>query len=262
MKDFKVIWTNDDPDSTLSWNRRNRIGYIKDEEEQQLSVYDGEDWAIQYAHHPLNDYRPATLEEIEEHWDELHPFWNPKPGDKVIITQKYGDWYHVEGVIVEKYASSYSEAYWDVTRLDDGREAPFDKRNQMISAPYDSVPSVSVPVFSTSNPILRDLVKKVQLTEDNIFAISCPGSLEQAQDLFKILSDSDVKWNNGAPLDPETTRWTLFSEETLYILSLYEINGELKLRLGYGRMSIWDYAKNLTIHVEAFLSSNSDGGKS
>lgn len=256
MKDFKVIWTENYPDSSLSRNRRNCIGYIKNDDNQEFSVYDGIDWATQYSHDP-RDYRPATAKEIEEHWDVLHPFWNPKPGDKVIIIQKFSDWHHVEGTIIEKYAESYSDTYWDVRRNDDGsREAPFDKTDQMIIAPYDPVPSVSVPVFSTNNPVLRDLVKKVQLAEDNIFAISCPGSLEQAQDLFKILSDSDVKWNNGAPLDPETTRWTLFSEETIYILSLYEIDGELKLRLGYGRMSIWDYTKNLTIHVEAILSSN------
>lgn len=260
MKDFKVIWTGNHPDSSLSPSRQYCIGYIKDDDPQKLSVYDGIDWVTQYAHHP-KDYRPATAEEIEERWDELHPFWNPKPGDKVIITQKYGDWYYATGVILEKHDSSYSSHYWNVRRDDDGREAPFDKTNQMIIAPYDSVPSVSVPVFSTSNPILRDLVKKVQLTEDNMFAISCPGSLEQAQDLFKILNDSDVKWNNGAPLDPKSTRWSLFSEETLYILSLNEIDGELKLSLGYGKMSSWDYTKNLTIHVEAFLSSNSDGGK-
>jgi hypothetical protein len=77
-------------------------------------------------------YRPATAEEIAEHWNVLHPKWNPEPGDKVIVTRSLGVWHNKRGTIVK----NSGDDYWYVRRDDDGQTYNFKKENQMILAPY------------------------------------------------------------------------------------------------------------------------------
>jgi hypothetical protein len=79
-------------------------------------------------------YRPATAEEIAEHWNVLYPKWTPEPGDRVIITQDHQDWCNKRGVIVGIHEGNSD--YWSVGR-EDGTESVFRTDTQMILAPYE-----------------------------------------------------------------------------------------------------------------------------
>jgi hypothetical protein len=78
-------------------------------------------------------YRPATAEEIAEHWKVLHSRWTPEPGDKVIVTQDIGMWHNKRGTIVE----DGGDDYWVVRRDDDDHTCNFKREDQMILAPYE-----------------------------------------------------------------------------------------------------------------------------
>jgi hypothetical protein len=78
-------------------------------------------------------YRPATAEEIAEHWNVLHSRWTPEPGDKVIITQDIGNWHNKRGTIVK----DNGDDYWVVKRDDDDHTCNFKREDQMILAPYE-----------------------------------------------------------------------------------------------------------------------------
>jgi hypothetical protein len=127
MANLKIIWTTGKPFSPASVNK---IGYQISSDE--FNIYIGSFWTNQSSSLGKG-YRPATAEEIAEHWQALHPKWNPQPGDKVIITQDFKDWCNKRGVIVEKGDSS---DYWYVKR-EDGKHTHFDKTRQMILAPYE-----------------------------------------------------------------------------------------------------------------------------
>jgi hypothetical protein len=90
-----------------------------------------------------NGYRPATAEEIAEHWKVLYPKWTPEPGDRVIITQDHQDWCNKRGVIVGIHEGNSD--YWSVGR-EDGTESVFRTDTQMILAPYEeTVKPVEIP---------------------------------------------------------------------------------------------------------------------
>jgi hypothetical protein len=127
MANLKIIWTTGRPFSPASIDK---IGYQISSGE--FNIYSGSYWANQSSSMGRG-YRPATAEEIEKHWDVLHPIWTPEPGDKVIITQDFKDWCNKRAVIVEKGDSS---DYWYVKR-EDGKHTHFDKTRQMILAPYE-----------------------------------------------------------------------------------------------------------------------------
>jgi hypothetical protein len=127
MANLKIIWTTGSP---FSSSCRNNIGYQIASGE--FNIYTGSIWSDQ-ASYMGHGYRPATAEEIAEHWKVLHPMWTPEPGDKVIITQDHYDWHNKRAVIVEKH--SY-EDYWRIKK-EDGEATVFSKSTHMILAPYE-----------------------------------------------------------------------------------------------------------------------------
>jgi hypothetical protein len=126
MANLKIIWTTGSPFSSYC---RNKIGYQKSSGE--FNIYSGSFWTYQSSSMG-HGYRPATAEEIAEHWNVLHPKWNPEPGDKVIVTRSLGVWHNKRGTIVK----NSGDDYWYVRRDDDGQTYNFKKENQMILAPY------------------------------------------------------------------------------------------------------------------------------
>lgn len=127
MANLKIIWTTGKPFSPASVNK---IGYQISSGE--FNIYTGSYWTDQ-ASSLGKGYRPATAEEIAEHWKVLHPKWTPEPGDRVIVTQDIGKWCNKKGTIVQADGSEY----WIVKRDDDGYTTNFMKQNQMILAPYE-----------------------------------------------------------------------------------------------------------------------------
>lgn len=138
MANLKIIWTTGKPFSAASIEK---IGYQISSGE--FNIYIDSYWANQSSYMDKG-YRPATAKEIEEHWEVLHPKWNPEPGDKVIITQEHYDWYNKRGVIVEKHDQ---ENYWRVQR-EDGQATVFNKSTQMILAPYEESVSIKQSISS------------------------------------------------------------------------------------------------------------------
>ena len=127
MANLKIIWTTGRPFSPASIEK---IGYQISSDE--FNIYIGSFWTNQSSSLGKG-YRPATAEEIAEHWKVLHPMWTPEPGDKVIITQDHYDWHNKRAVIVEKH--SY-EDYWRIKK-EDGEATVFSKSTHMILAPYE-----------------------------------------------------------------------------------------------------------------------------
>jgi hypothetical protein len=127
MANLKIIWTTGRPFSPASIDK---IGHQISSGE--FNIYSGSYWANQSSSMGRG-YRPATAEEIAEHWKVLHPMWTPEPGDKVIVTQDIGLWHNKKGTIVKEDGSDY----WIVRRDDDGHTTNFMKQNQMILAPYE-----------------------------------------------------------------------------------------------------------------------------
>lgn len=131
MANLKIIWTTGSP---FSPGCIDKIAY--ETSPGEWNVYKGSSWHPQSSS-TSRGYRPATAEEIAEHWKVLHPKWTPEPGDKVIVTQDYRDWTNVRGTIVEE--SSTGVGYWYVKR-EDGDIVSFDYSTQMILAPTTSKP--------------------------------------------------------------------------------------------------------------------------
>jgi hypothetical protein len=127
MANLKIIWTTGRPFSPASIEK---IGYQISSGE--FNIYSGSYWANQSSSMGQG-YRPATAEEIAEHWKVLHPMWTPEPGDKVIVTQDIGKWCNKKGTIVTADGSEY----WIVKRDYDGHTTTFMKGTQMILAPYE-----------------------------------------------------------------------------------------------------------------------------
>lgn len=127
MANLKIIWTTGSPFGPSC------IGKIAYETSPgKFNVYKGDSWCSQTSS-TSRGYRPATAEEIAEHWKVLHPKWTPEPGDRVIVTQDIGTWCNKKGTIVTADGSHY----WIVRRDDDGHTTNFMKENQMILAPYE-----------------------------------------------------------------------------------------------------------------------------
>jgi hypothetical protein len=154
MANLKIIWTTGSPFGPSC------IGKIAYETSfSKFNVYKGDSWCSQTSS-TSRGYRPATAEEIAEHWKVLHPKWTPEPGDRVIVTQDIGTWCNKRGTIVNADGSDY----WIVKRDDDGRTCSFMKENQMILAPYEeSVKSVETnesidPIKSMHGFTIGDIV--------------------------------------------------------------------------------------------------------
>jgi hypothetical protein len=145
MANLKIIWTTGRPFSPASIEK---IGYQISSDE--FNIYSGSFWTNQSSSLGKG-YRPATAEEIAEHWKILHSRWTPEPGDKVIITQDHYDWHNKRGVIVEKHDQ---ENYWRVRR-EDGEATVFNKSTHMILAPYEETakPVEEVKSVSTKQSI-------------------------------------------------------------------------------------------------------------
>jgi hypothetical protein len=139
MANLKIIWTTGSP---FSPSCINKIAY--ETSPGRWNVYRDGSWCSQSAARD-NGYRPATAEEIAEHWKVLYLKWTPEPGDKVIVTQDIGTWCNKKGTIVNADGSEY----WIVKRDEDGRTCNFMRENQMILAPYEE--SVK-PVEATETP--------------------------------------------------------------------------------------------------------------
>ncbi len=127
MANLKIIWTTGSP---FSPSCIDKIAY--ETSPSEWNVYRDGSWSSQSSS-TGRGYRPATAEEIAEHWKVLHPKWTPEPGDKVIVTQDIGTWCNKRGTIVNADGSEY----WIVKRDEDGRTCNFMKQNQMILAPYE-----------------------------------------------------------------------------------------------------------------------------
>lgn len=135
MANLKIIWTTGSP---FSPGCIDKIAY--ETSPGEWNVYRNGSW------HPQSSstgrgYRPATAEEIAEHWKVLHPKWTPEPGDKVIITQEHYDWRNQRGVIVEKHDE---KDYWRVQK-EDGKSTIFSKSIHMILAPYEETAKPTIP---------------------------------------------------------------------------------------------------------------------
>jgi len=128
MANLKIIWTTGAP---FSSDCREKIGYQINSE--NWNIYTGSYWVNQTASVGEGN-RPATAEEIAEHWKVLYPKWTPEPGDRVIITQDHQDWCNKRGVIVGIHEGNSD--YWRVGR-EDGTESVFRTDTQMILAPYE-----------------------------------------------------------------------------------------------------------------------------
>jgi hypothetical protein len=127
MANLKIIWTTEAP---FSDSCREKIGYQIDSE--NWNIYTNSYWVNQSS--PRGEgYRPATAEEIAEHWKVLHPKWTPEVGDKVIVTQSLGMWHNKRGTIVK----DNGDDYWVVRRDDDDHTCNFKREDQMILAPYE-----------------------------------------------------------------------------------------------------------------------------
>lgn len=166
MANLKIIWTTGSPFGPSC------IGKIAYETSfGKFNVYKGDSWCSQTSS-TSRGYRPATAEEIAEHWNVLHPKWTPEPGDKVIVTQDIGTWCNKRGTIVNADGSEY----WIVKRDDDGRTCNFMKQNQMILAPYEeSVKSVETtesidPIKSKHGFTIGDVVIPIS---DNLKGRQC-----------------------------------------------------------------------------------------
>jgi len=127
MANLKIIWTTGSP---FSPGCINKIAY--ETSPGKWNVYREGSWTSQTTYSG-DSYRPATAEEIAEHWQALHPMWTPEPGDKVIVTQSLGVWHNKRGTIIE----NDGDDYWVVRRDDDGQTYNFMKGTQMILAPYE-----------------------------------------------------------------------------------------------------------------------------
>ena len=127
MANLKIIWTTGAP---FSGDCREKIGYQINSE--NWNIYTGSYWVSQIASVGEGN-RPATAEEIAEHWKALHSRWSPEPGDKVIITQDIGLWHNKRGTIVK----DNGDDYWVVRRDDDGHTCNFKREDQMTLAPYE-----------------------------------------------------------------------------------------------------------------------------
>jgi hypothetical protein len=127
MANLKIIWTTGRPFSPASIEK---IGYQISSGE--FNIYSGSYWVSQ-ASSMGEGNRPATAEEIAEHWNVLHSRWSPEPGDKVIVTQDIGMWHNKRGTIVK----DNGDDYWVVRRDDDGHTCNFKREDQMILAPYE-----------------------------------------------------------------------------------------------------------------------------
>ena len=122
MANLKIIWTTGSPFTSAC---RDKIAY--ETSSNEWNVYRDGSWYSQTCY-SSDSYRPATAEEIKEHWKVLHPMWTPEPGDKVIITQEHYDWRNQKGVIVEKHDE---KDYWRVQK-EDGKSTIFSKSTHMI----------------------------------------------------------------------------------------------------------------------------------
>jgi hypothetical protein len=135
MANLKIIWTTGRPFSPASIDK---IGYQISSDE--FNIYSGSFWTNQSSSLGKG-YRPATAEEIAEHWNVLHSRWSPEPGDKVIVTQDMGNWCNTRGTIVE----NGGDDYWVVRRDYDGQTCNFRRKNQMILAPYEETVKSTSP---------------------------------------------------------------------------------------------------------------------
>ena len=176
MANLKIIWTTGSP---FSPGCIDKIAY--ETSPGEWNVYKGSSWNSQSSS-TGRGYRPATAEEIAEHWKVLHPKWTPEPGDKVIITQEHYDWRNQKGVIVEKHDE---KDYWRVQK-EDGKSTIFSKSTHMILAPYEeSVKSVEAtesidPIKSMHGFTIGDVVIPIS---DNLKGRQC---------IVKVLSSSSV----------------------------------------------------------------------
>jgi len=216
MANLKIIWTTGKPFSPSSVNK---IGYQISSGE--FNIYTGSYWTDQ-ASSLGKGYRPATAEEIAEHWKVLHPKWTPEPGDRVIVTQDIGTWCNKRGTIVNADGSEY----WIVKRDDDGRTCNFMKQNQMILAPYeDSVKPVEAPKPTSPEskhgftigdvviPISDNLKGRqciVKVLNSSSIGVHCPSGVGLGHSLDGRYTDNTGWWYHPSSLklvskeEPET----------------------------------------------------------
>jgi hypothetical protein len=160
MANLKIIWTTGSP---FSPGCINKIAY--ETSPGKWNVYRDGSWTSQTTYSG-DSYRPATAEEIAEHWQALHPKWTPEPGDKVIVTQDIGTWCNKRGTIVN--ADGYE--YWIVKRDEDGRTCNFMKEKQMILAPYEeTVKSVETPKSTSPESMFGFTVGDIVIPECSPF---------------------------------------------------------------------------------------------
>lgn len=178
MANLKIIWTTGSP---FGPSCIDKIAY--ETSPGEWNVYKGSSWCSQTSS-TGRGYRPATAEEIAEHWKVLHPKWTPEPGDKVIVTQDIGTWCNKKGTIVNADGSEY----WIVKRDDDGRTCNFMKQNQMILAPYED--SVK-PVEATETSEATSPESKHGFTIGDV-VIPISDNLKGRQCIVKVLSSSSI----------------------------------------------------------------------
>lgn len=268
MKDFKVIWTTGGP---IAPSNINCIGYIiseKPSDSNHVNMYQ-EGWSEQ-ADSMRKGYRAATPEEIAKHWKVLHPKWEPKIGDQVIITQDHKDWCNKRAVITKKHSQV---DYWDVER-EDGQTCCFDKTNQMIIAPYAEAKiavkseepvetvkeskhgfTIGDVVIPSSNPF-TDLECTVVAFNDNSIGVHCPSySGLNTHDLGERITELKGWWYSKLALTP-VSKYSKNSEDFTLIRFLTEAE--------FKKNNLWsvDSPKNWASAMNKYMGQTAEIKKS
>jgi len=231
MANLKIIRTTGSPFTSAC---RDKIAY--ETSSNEWNVYRDGSWSSQTCY-SSDSYRPATAEEIAEHWKVLYPKWTPEPGDRVIVTQDIGKWCNKKGTIVEAHGADY----WVVKRDYDGHTCNFRKEDQMILAPYQE----SVKPVEATEPTSPE--SKHGFTIGDI-VIPKSDNLKNRQCIVKALGSSSVGVycpsgvGLGHTLDghcPDNTGWW-YHPSQLDLVSKEEPMDLTKIIPGVGSFKVGD----------------------
>jgi hypothetical protein len=192
-------------------------------------------------------YRLATQADLKIHWSTIYPYWTPEPGDSVIITQNYTDWFNKEAFIVETCSP---KDYWKVKR-GDGLTNSFDYTCQMILVPHGITPiheSKPEPEIKKISWNWKDLNigDKVKITRQTT-SLRCIGTIHTISRMEPLTYEGDqpiqTKGING-----DSTGWPLIdSFEPYHEPEIKEIKKE-----SMNEFKIGDHVKSICFGNKAY----------